>query len=102
MHWQTRTFGLWFGDSFGQPGLQTFVNQMRNDPDWIEQVLERSQIQHRNWSLFTPTGQRMHFSNIIARIKTIPGEAPQALVLTQDVTEQETRVEQLSLLRELS
>ena len=32
----------------------------------------------------------------------LQADATQALVLTQDVTEQETRVEQLSLLRELS
>ena len=102
IHWQNRTFGLWFGDAFGQPGLQTFITQMRNDPDWIEQVFGRGQVIHKDWSVFTPHGQRVHFSNIIARIKSVGGETQQALVLTQDVTEQETRVEQLSLLRELS
>jgi len=102
IHWQNRTFGLWFGDAFGQPGLQAFLNQMKNDPDWIEQVYGRGQVIHKDWSVFTPHGQRVHFANIIARIKSVGGEAPQALVLTQDATEQETRVEQLSLLRELS
>ena len=102
IHWQNRTFGLWFGDAFGQPGLQAFLNQMKNDPDWIEQVFGRGTVMHRDWTVFTPTGQRAHYSNIIARIKSVGGEVPQALVLTQDVTEQETRVEQLSLLRELS
>ena len=102
IHWQNRTFGLWFGDTFGQPGLQAFANQMKGDADWIEQVFGRSQIIHRNWSVFTPHGQRVHFSNIIAKIKSKSGDTVQALVLTQDITEQETRVEQLSLLRELS
>ena len=102
IHWQNRTFGLWFGDAFGQPGLQAFLNQMKNDPDWIEQVFGRGQVLNKHWTVFTPHGQRAHFSNIIARIKSVGGEAAQALVLTQDVTEQETRVEQLSLLRELS
>ncbi len=101
--WQNRTFGLWFGDSFGQPGLQSFITKMRSDPAWIDQVFQRGQVLQMAWSVFTPHGQRRHFSNIIARIKA-PSEADasQALVLTQDVTDQETRVEQLSLLRELS
>ncbi len=101
--WQNRTFGLWFGDSFGQPGLSAFLSRLRSDDNWLEQVFVRGQVLQMPWSVFTPHGQRRHFSNIIARIKPGMGnEASQALVLTQDVTEQETRVEQLSLLRELS
>jgi len=103
IQWHNRTFGLWFGDSFGQPGLSAFLSRLRSDDDWIEQVFQRGQVLQMPWSVFTPHGQRRHFSNIIARIKAPVGsEASQALVLTQDVTEQETRVEQLSLLRELS
>jgi PAS domain-containing protein len=102
--WQNRTFGLWFGDSFGQPGLPAFLSRLRADDAWIDQVFARGQAVYMVWSVFTPHGQRRHFSKIIARIKGPAGraEATQALVLTQDVTEQETRVEQLSLLRELS
>jgi len=101
--WHNRTFGLWFGDSFGQPGLSAFLSRLRADDAWLEQVFVRGQVLQMAWSVFTPHGQRRHFSNIIARIKPpVGGEASQALVLTQDVTEQETRVEQLSLLRELS
>jgi signal transduction histidine kinase/DNA-binding response OmpR family regulator len=101
--WQNRTFGLWFGDSFGQPGLSSFLSRLRADDSWLDQVFNRGQVLHMVWSVFTPHGQRRHFSNIIARIKAAAGsDASQALVLTQDVTEQETRVEQLSLLRELS
>ncbi|MCY3020627.1 MAG: ATP-binding protein, partial [Planctomycetota bacterium] len=101
--WHNRTFGLWFGDVFGQPGLAAFLSRLRADDSWIEQVFGRGQVLQTAWSVFTPHGQRRHFWNIIARIKTpAGGEANQALVLTQDVTEQEARVEQLSLLRELS
>ena len=101
--WQNRTFGLWFGDSFGQPGLSAFLSRLRTDDSWIEHVFVRGQPLQMPWSVFTPHGQRRHFSNIIARIKAPVGsEASEALVLTQDVTEQETRVEQLSLLRDLS
>lgn len=101
--WQNRTFGLWFGDSFGQPGLSSFQQRMKIDEALLEQVFARGQVLQAAWSVFTPHGQRRHFSNIIARIKAPAGsEASQALILTQDVTEQETRVEQLSLLRELS
>ena len=103
IQWQNRTFGLWFGDSFGQPGLSAFLSRLRADDAWVEQVFGRGQVLQMAWSVFTPHGQRRHFSNIIARIKAPAGsDASQALVLTQDVTEQETRVEQLSLLRELS
>lgn len=101
--WHNRMFGLWFGDAFGQPGLNAFLSRLRSDESWVEQVFGRGQVLQMAWSVFTPQGQRRHFWNIIARIKNIGGsEASQALVLTQDVTEQETRVEQLSLLRELS
>lgn len=101
--WHNRTFGLWFGDSFGQPGLGAFLSRLKSDDAWIEQVFGRGQVLQMAWAVFTPHGQRRHFWNIIARIKNVAGtEASQALVLTQDVTEQETRVEQLSLLRELS
>jgi signal transduction histidine kinase/DNA-binding response OmpR family regulator len=103
VQWQNRTFGLWFGDAFGQPGLQAFVSRLKSDDTWMEQVFGRGQVLNMTWSVFTPHGQRRHFSNIIARIKApTETEASQALVLTQDVTDQETRVEQLSLLRELS
>lgn len=101
--WQNRTFGLWFGDSFGQPGLSAFLHRLKTDDSLLEQVFSRGQVLQSAWSVFTPHGQRRHFSNIIARIKAPAGSEPsQALILTQDVTEQETRVEQLSLLRELS
>jgi signal transduction histidine kinase/DNA-binding response OmpR family regulator len=101
--WKNRMFGLWFGDSFGQPGLPAFLSRLKGETSWGEQVFARGQVLQQTWSVFTPHGQRRHFSNIIARIKAPMGsEASQALILTQDVTEQETRVEQLSLLRELS
>lgn len=101
--WHNRMFGLWFGDAFGQPGLNAFLSRLRSDETWVQQVFGRGQVLQMAWSVFTPNGQRRHFWNILARIKNIAGsEASQALVLTQDVTEQETRVEQLSLLRELS
>ncbi|MFH0938469.1 MAG: ATP-binding protein [Planctomycetota bacterium] len=102
--WQNRTFGLWFGDSFGQPGLSAFLSRLQTDDDWIEQVFDRGQVMDMRWSVFTPHGQCRHFSNIIVRIKSLADspDSSQALVLTQDVTEQETRIEQLSLLRELS
>jgi signal transduction histidine kinase/DNA-binding response OmpR family regulator len=101
--WQNRTFGLWFGDSFGQPGLAAFLSRLRSDDSWVEQVFGRGQTQQMAWSVFTPYGQRRHFWSILARIKSVTGGEPaQSLVLTQDVTEHETRVEQLALLRELS
>ena len=106
--WHNRTFGLWFGDAFGQPGLSTFLAQLRGDDAWIDNVFGKGQLLQTAWSVYTPHGQRRHFSNIIVRIKeTLMGtlgtsDSSQVLVLTQDVTDQETRVEQLSLLRELS
>ena len=69
--WQNRTFGLWFGDSFGQPGLQTFISKMRSDNAWVEQVFGRGQVLQMTWSVFTPHGQRRHFSNIICCGKAI-------------------------------
>jgi len=101
--WTNRTFDLWFGDSFGQPGFSAFLSNMSRNESWVEPVFTKGQIQHVAWSVYTSQGQRRFFANIVAPIRTEAGRpAEQALILTQDVTEQETRVEQLSLLRELS
>ena len=43
--WQNRTFGLWFGDSFGQPGLHSFISKMRSDPAWVDQVFQRGHVE---------------------------------------------------------
>lgn len=101
--WTNRTFDLWFGDSFGQPGFSAFLSNMARNDGWVDPVFGKGQIQFVAWSVFTSHGQRRFFANIVAPIKPEGGKPiEQALVLTQDVTEQETRVEQLSLLRELS
>jgi len=101
--WTNRTFDLWFGDTFGQPGFTAFLSNMARNDGWVEPVFTKGMIQHVAWSVFTSHGQRRFFANIVAPIKPEAGkQIEQALVLTQDVTEQETRVEQLSLLRELS
>ena len=101
--WTNRTFDHWFGDAFGQPGFAVFLSNMAKKDTWVEPVFDKGQVQHVAWSVFSVHGQRRHFANIVAPIKTEAGKpAEQALILTQDVTEQETRVEELSLLRELS
>ncbi|GMV82781.1 MAG: hypothetical protein AMXMBFR7_39650 [Planctomycetota bacterium] len=101
--WKNRTFDLWFGDSFGQPGLQAFLSKIPEKDDWLDTVFGAGRVHHVTWSVFTVHGQRRYFANIIAPIQADEGQPiTQALVLTQDVTDQETRVEQLSLLRELS
>ncbi|MCW8131538.1 MAG: PAS domain-containing protein, partial [Planctomycetota bacterium] len=101
--WTNRTFDFWFGDTFGQPGFSSFISNMARNDSWVDPVFSKGLIQHVSWSVFTSHGQRRFFANIVAPIKAEAGkQVEQALVLTQDVTEQETRVEQLSLLRELS
>lgn len=101
--WKNRTFGLWFGDTFGQPGLPAFLSKLEREKSWMDAVFARGNVEQMAWSTFTVHGHRRHFLNILAPIKPAPGRpVDQALVLTQDVTESETRVEQLSLLRELS
>lgn len=101
--WKNRTFDLWFGDAFEQPGLKAFLRPLREDREWLEDVFVRGRVLNKTWTLFTPLGRRRHFFNIIAPIKDDDdGGTSQALILTQDVTEQETRVEQLQLLSRLS
>ncbi len=100
--WQNRTFGIWFGDSYGQPGLAAFRAQIDSAGNPVEEVLRTGKVLRQNWSVFTPTGQRRFFSNILAPIRDQKGNPFQVLSLTQDVTDQETRIEQLNLLRELS
>lgn len=100
--WENRTFSLWFGDDLGGAARESFLRSLRDDGEWIGRVFTRGQPAPRTWTLFTPQGQRRHFFSIIAPIKTGASVIKQALILTQDVTEQETRVEQLQLLSELS
>lgn len=101
--WTNRTFDLWFGDTYGQPGRQAFCDKLRGDETWMEPVFGKAMLRRVAWNVFTAHGQRRYFANIIAPIKTEPDQpVTQALVLTLDVTEQETRVEQLSLLQKLS
>ncbi|MCX7803600.1 MAG: ATP-binding protein [Planctomycetota bacterium] len=100
--WQNRTFGIWFGDSYGQPGLAAFRAQIDSAGNLVEEVLRTGTVLRQNWSVFTPTGQRRFFSNILAPIRDQRGNPFQVISLTQDVTDQETRLEQLNLLRELS
>ena len=101
--WTNRTFDLWFGDAMGQPGFTSFLSNMARNDAWVESVFERGLIQHVAWRVATTHGQRRYFANLIAPIRAGENKrVEQALVLTQDVTEQETRVEQLSLLRELT
>src|SRR5262249_53480923 len=101
--WKNRTFDQWFGDAFEEPGLPAFEAKLAESETQLHRVFKDGKVEQADWAMFTPLGQRRYFDSIIAPIKDESGTGvEQALFLTQDVTEQETRVEQLSLLRELS
>lgn len=101
--WKNRTFDLWFGEARDQPGLAAFQTRLALDESWYLPVFNQGQVRYVRWRIFTPLGQARHFSNTIAPVREDPARpVEQALVLTQDVTEQEVHVEQLSLLHELS
>lgn len=101
--WKNRTFDLWFGEARDQPGLHSFQQRLNQDDSWFQPVFGQAQVRHLTWQVFTALGQPRHFTNIIAPVKSEAGRpADQALVLTQDVSDQESHLEQLTLLRELS
>lgn len=101
--WKNRTFSLWFGEARDQPGLHAFQQRLNQDDAWFQPVFGQRQVRYMTWQVFTSLGQPRHFTNIIAPVKS-EGERPpdQALVLTQDVSDRESHLEQLTLLRELS
>jgi len=101
--WANRVFVGWFGDPAGRTCHQVFrcaeqpceVCQMRTAQESGNSVLE-------NWSTYTAGGARRHFQNIVTPIRNERGEVFQFLVLTQDVTTRQTKIEQLNLLQKLS
>lgn len=101
--WKNRTFDLWFGDARDQPGAHTFHHRLSQDDSWFQPVFGQGQVRHLTWQVFTSMGQPRHFTSIIAPVKSEAGRpADQALILTQDVSDQESHIEQLTMLRELS
>ena len=101
--WKNRTFDLWFGEARDQPGAQAFHQRLKQDDSWFQPVFGQGQVRHLTWQVFTSLGQPRHFTSIIAPVKSEGGRpADQALLLTQDVSDQESHIEQLTLLRELS
>jgi len=101
--WKNRAFDLWFGDAHDQPGLAAFQSRLAQDDSWYQPVFGQGQVRHLAWRVFTSLGQPRHFTNIMAPVKGEAGKPiEQALIFTQDVTDQESHVEQLTLLRELS
>jgi PAS domain S-box-containing protein len=101
--WANRVFVGWFGDPAGRSCHQVF--RCAEDP-CEECFLRKATISGvstmENWSTYTAGGARRHFQNVITPIRNERGEIFQFLVLTQDVTTRQSKIEQLNLLRRLS
>jgi signal transduction histidine kinase/PAS domain-containing protein len=100
--WANHVFIDWFGDPAGRFCHQAFRCFGEPCPDC--QVTDGFETNNRvvvNWRAFTAGGTQHHFQNTLTPIRDEHGEIFQYLVLTQDVTARQSKIEQLNLLRRL-
>ncbi len=100
--WANRVFVGWFGDPAGRYCYQVFrCADQPCDVCQTERAISTGSSVIETWSTYTAGGMRRHFQNIVTPIRNERGEVFQFLVLTQDVTARQTKIEQLNLLRRL-
>jgi signal transduction histidine kinase/PAS domain-containing protein len=100
--WANRVFVGWFGDPAGRTCHQVFrCVEQPCEVCHMEKAVATGGSVIENWSTYTAGGTRRHFQNIVTPIRNERGEVFQFLVLTQDVTTRQTKIEQLNLLRRL-
>jgi hypothetical protein len=100
--WANRVFVSWFGDPAGRHCHQVF--RCTGTPCGVchlDQVHQTGASIVENWATYTAGGMRRHFQNVVTPIRDEHGRIFQFLVLTQDVTPVEGKIEQLNLLRRL-
>jgi PAS domain S-box-containing protein len=101
--WANRVFVGWFGDPAGRTCHQVFrCTEQPCEVCQMDESMKSGASVLENWSTYTAGGTRRHFQNIVTPIRNERGEVFQFLVLTQDVTARQTKIEQLNLLRRLS
>jgi len=100
--WANRTFAEWFGDPSERRCHEVFrASSSVCENCSLSRAIETGQAEREEWSIYTSGGLKRYFQNVIAPILDESGELLQFLVLTQDVTERQSRIEQLSLVGEL-
>lgn len=100
--WANRVFLQWFGDPAGRSCFQVFRCSDRPCHDCeIQKVAATGGSIVENWSTYTAGGNRRHFQNTVTPIRDERGALYQYLVLTDDVTDRQSKIEQLNLLRRL-
>ncbi|MBN1808290.1 MAG: PAS domain-containing protein [Planctomycetes bacterium] len=100
--WHNRTFAEWFGEPRGRRCWQIFRQELQKcDNCLMDQGVQIDAAACREWRIFGPQGRFRAFQNHLTPIRNMSGDAESALVLTQDVTQQAMRLEQLDLLRRL-
>ncbi len=100
--WANRVFLQWFGDPAGRSCFQVFrcTDRVCHNCE-IQKVATTGGSVVENWSTYTSGGNRRHFQNTVTPIRDERGQVYQYLVLTEDVTDRESKIEQLNLLRRL-
>jgi hypothetical protein len=100
--WANRVFLQWFGDPAGRSCFQVFRCTDRPCPDCeLQKVAASGGSVTETWSTYTSGGNRRHFQNTVTPIRDERGAIGQYLVLTEDVTDRQSKIEQLNLLRRL-
>lgn len=100
--WHNRTFVSWFGP----PGDKTCWQLLKHRPRpcdncIMEKVFSDGVSGYEEWRLVGPQGQIQAYQNHVTPIRGPGGRVVSALVLTQEITQQVMRIEQLRLLRQL-
>jgi hypothetical protein len=100
--WHNRTFVEWFGEPKDRLCWQAFRQQRQQCSGCVmDEVLQGAAPACEEWRVFGPQGRFHAFQNHITPIRSPGGGIETALILTQDVTQQVIRIEQLDLLRKL-
>lgn len=101
--WHNRTFVEWFGPPGDRTCWQIFKQRALACENCVLEIVFKDAVAaSEEWRVAGPYGQVRAYINHITPVRGPRGTVEMALVLTQDVTQQALRIEQLSLLSQLA
>lgn len=96
------TFSRWFGEETPERTRREFWRSLSEPVPYLDNVFTAGKGSRYEFEFYLPDGPRRYFVNTLAPLHDPTGKVVQCLVLTNDVTGQQTRLEQFKLIRELS
>jgi hypothetical protein len=99
--WTNRTFDGWFGPSAGLACLEVFGRSREDCLDCAaRRALETGAPEIEVWHTYLPDGSRRTFRNDFSRVLD-PESGPSLVVLTQDITAQIDRMDEMQLVERI-